>query len=105
MGNRAVVDDSRHLNGIHYETVEQDGGILITKRQDVSAILAQAKRERDAFPEHSGHHGRDMVKVASIPNIEVEKLMKNGIWFDKKRLKAWLNDPDNRAFRTSRSIV
>lgn len=105
MARQSVIDDSRNVNGILYETVDQDGGILITKKQDVSAILAQAKRERDAFPEHNGHYGRDMVKAATIPNIEIEKLMRNGIWFDKKRLKAWLNDPDNRAFRTSRGVI
>ena len=45
-------------------------------------------------------------RVAQIPNIIVEKLMRDGILsmsgevVDPARFKAWLNDPDNRAFRT-----
>ena len=99
------VEDARAVNGMHYQTHEQDGGLLITKKQDVTAILAQAKRERDAFPEHHGYYGREMVKAATIPNVMIEELMKSGVWFDKKAMKAWMNDPDNRAFRTSKGRV
>lgn len=98
-------EDVKAINGLEYISSEQNGGLLITKRQDVSAILKQAKAERDAFPEHHGHYGRDMAKAAIIPNIVIEELMKKGIWQDKTRFKAWLNDPDNKAFRTSKGRV
>ena len=39
-------------------------------------------------------------RVASVPAVVVEYLMREGIYYDQKRLKAWLNDPDNLAFRT-----
>ena len=39
-------------------------------------------------------------KVATIPNIIIDQLMKDGVWFDKKKMKQWLNDPDNKYFRT-----
>jgi hypothetical protein len=39
-------------------------------------------------------------RVASIPNLVWEELVRNGTAQDNKKLKAWLNDPDNRAFRT-----
>ena len=39
-------------------------------------------------------------RVASIPAVIWEDLIRRGIAGDKKKLKAWLNDPDNRAFRT-----
>jgi hypothetical protein len=39
-------------------------------------------------------------RVASIPNVIWEDLVRRGIANDTKKLKAWLNDPDNRAFRT-----
>ncbi len=38
--------------------------------------------------------------VASIPTVIWEDLIRKGIAHDTKRLKKWLNDPDNRAFRT-----
>lgn len=44
-------------------------------------------------------------KVASIPFTAIDKLNKQGIMkgfnvIDQKRLFAWLNDPENRFFRT-----
>ena len=44
-------------------------------------------------------------KVASIPNIAIDKLNQEGIMrgfaiLDQKRFFAWLNDSDNIAFRT-----
>jgi hypothetical protein len=39
-------------------------------------------------------------RVASVPTVVWEKLVREGIANDTKRLKKWLNDPDNRAFRT-----
>ncbi len=48
----------------------------------------------------------DLHHVAAIPLILLPELEKKGIMsaggriLDKAKLKAWLNDPDNRAFRT-----
>lgn len=39
-------------------------------------------------------------RVASIPVTVWEGLMRDGTADDPKKLKVWLNDPDNRAFRT-----
>jgi hypothetical protein len=41
-----------------------------------------------------------MHKVGSIPMSIYHELQKQGILQDEKRLKKWLNDPDNRVFRT-----
>jgi hypothetical protein len=93
-----------HINGVNYETSFEDGGtrIVVKKTQNVQPIIDANTRQRNDF---NGTHGREFVKAASIPNIQVEKLMKKGIWQDPARLKAWLNDPDNRAFRTSTGKV
>ncbi len=42
----------------------------------------------------------DMHKVASIPMTVYHDLKARGIIDDPARLKAWLNDPHNRYFRT-----
>jgi len=42
----------------------------------------------------------DMHKVASIPMTLYMDLKKQGIIDDEKAFKKWLNDPDNRYFRT-----
>lgn len=39
-------------------------------------------------------------RVAQIPTVIWEDLVRKGIANDSKKLKAWLNNPDNRAFRT-----
>lgn len=39
---------------------------------------------------------------ARIPMQTYMNLMKDGTLSDDKRLKKWLNDPDNRAFQTSK---
>jgi hypothetical protein len=33
--------------------------------------------------------------------VVVNRLMNEGIWGDDQRMRRWLNDRDNRAFRTS----
>ena len=42
----------------------------------------------------------DMQRVASLPMVLWLKLKRDGVLDDPKRLAAWLNDPDNAAFRT-----
>ena len=44
-------------------------------------------------------------KIASVPLTVIDELNKQGIMrgfhvLDQARFKAWLNHPDNRAFRT-----
>ena len=39
-------------------------------------------------------------KVASIPMPLYSRLKRDGIIDDEKKFKAWLNDADNRFFRT-----
>jgi hypothetical protein len=46
-----------------------------------------------------------MHHVASVPLVILEQLMKKGITRDKKAMKKWLNDPDNRVFRTREGVV
>ena len=65
--------------------------------QDVSDRLMVNKAIYDE--PWSGWKG-DMHRVASIPTVVAEDLKRRGIWDNKKALKRWLNDPDNRAFRT-----
>jgi hypothetical protein len=47
----------------------------------------------------------DVNKVASIPLSVYYRLKREGIADDPKALKKWLNDPDNRVFRTREGTV
>ena len=78
--------------------------ITIEQSQDVSALIDQNKKEYNA----ADTKWSDQLfgnKVASIPFTAIDKLNKQGIMkgfdvIDQKRLFAWLNDPENRFFRT-----
>ena len=94
-------------NGITNTSFVDNGDqLVIVKSQNISAILENNKREYAAQDERK-NWGDDAFsnKVASIPLAVFADLEKLGITrgfavIDKKRFHAWLNDPDNRAFRT-----
>ena len=94
-------------NGITNTSFIDNGDeLIIAKSQDITAILEMNKREYAAQDERK-NWGDDAFsnKVASIPLAVFAELEKQGITrgfavIDKKRFNAWLNDPDNRAFRT-----
>lgn len=83
-----------------------EGGVVYETRQDVSGIIEQNKREFSLYDERS-KWSDDLYgnKVASIPLTVIDDLNKQGIMrgfhvLDEKRFRTWLNNPDNRFFRT-----
>lgn len=61
---------------------------------------------RELYKESPDNMQGEMLPVASIPTVLWPELEKKGIMtrggriMDDQKMKAWLNDPDNRAFRT-----
>jgi len=88
-----------------------DGGIIIETRQDISAILEQNKKEYNSFDEKARWSDELFGnKIASIPMTVIDDLNAKGIMrgfavLDEKRFKAWLNERDNRVFRTRTGVV
>jgi len=72
---------------------------VVEHTQDVSAILKENKEQYKAYDERS-RWNHEMNRVASIPLVVWEDLKRRGIADDKNALMRWLDDPDNRAFRT-----
>jgi hypothetical protein len=74
-----------------------------TSEQDVEPILKQAKLEKNEFDvtRNSSMKYGELTKVAMIPNIIIDKLIRDGIWGDQKRMKQWLNSSDNKGWRTN----
>lgn len=83
-----------------------EGGIIIEDVQDCTAILEKNKREYNSFDENARWSDEPFRnKIASIPLTVIDSLNKKGILkgfrvLDQKAFKAWLNDSDNRFFRT-----
>ena len=84
---------------------EDDGGFTLETYQDVSSILENNKIDYNNYGDKKtpGKMGEG-VRVASIPINVWEQWMKdtNGmIHKDSNLLKKYLNDPDNKYFRTT----
>jgi len=88
-----------------------DGGLIIQTTQDVSGIIEANKREFNSYDERA-KWSDDVYgnKVASIPFTVIDDLNKAGIMrgfavVDQKRFRAWMNESDNRVFRTRPGVV
>ena len=96
MTKRVISEDA--LTGITTSMVyDADADeAVITKEQDVTAIIEANKAEFNESPQRWG----EWTRVGSIPLSVYYDLERKGILSDQKALAKWLNDPDNRAFRT-----
>jgi hypothetical protein len=65
--------------------------------QVVEDVLDENRRERNN--EHGKPFG-EWKRIAQIPALIVNQLMREGIWDNKERLKKWLNDQNNIKMRT-----
>ena len=78
------------------------GQIIVENRVDVESVIAANK---DVTNLKSGNWKGDMHQVASIPIIVYDDLKRRGIVDDQPRFRQWLNDADNRFFRTKEGVV
>ena len=81
-----------------------DGGVVIAKEHNISALI-DANKEEYNTADSKWHDNALNNRVARIPMAVFEELNKQGITrgftvIDMKRFKEWLNNPDNKVFRT-----
>lgn len=88
-------DPNTGISHVFYYDTETDEA-TITAEQDVDDVVEFNKAQ---FNEQHGRWG-EFTKVASLPLVVYHDLQKKGILDDRKAFKRWLNDPDNRFFRT-----
>lgn len=85
----------------HYDEATEEATIETV--QDVEGIVEATKDEFKEFDERANWKG-EWHRVASIPISLYHDLIAKGVIElndpNKTKLKAWLNDPDNRFFRT-----
>lgn len=97
--------DHDPLTGItqffHYD--ELAGEMAIERVQPTDALIGLNRAEFNNAERTFG--GESFVKVASIPLTLYMELRRKGVFRDPAALKRWLNDPDNRAFRTRPGVV
>ena len=91
---------SGHTEYFHYDP--DTGGFMIETRQDVQMLIETNKALSNDAPTRFG----ELTRVASIPSVVVMQLAQQGILstggaiLDHERFRTWLNERDNRAFRT-----
>ena len=81
----------------HYDA-EKDEATIETII-DATQIVSDNKDRFNSFDEKANWKG-DMHHVASIPMALFYQMKAEGKLEDQAYMKRWLNDPDNRAFRT-----
>jgi hypothetical protein len=98
---RDVVHEAALPGGRATRALREDGLVLVQAWQDCRPVLREAELARQVH-RASLHltNPAGIVRVATVPLVIVEELKRAGIWRDRRRLLAWLSDPDNRAWRT-----
>ena len=102
--SKTIFDRDEHTVTTFEESADR---FTLTKTQDAQPILDQNARERNDGVNNSTATALGR-KVASIPLVVWQNWMKatNGeIQRDPKLLARYLNDPDNKYFRTHNSTV
>ena len=80
----------------HYN--DETDEATIQTQQDVTAIVEENKNEFNQVDERA--KWGEFSRVASIPLSLYYELKKDGKLEDQAYMKRWLNDPENRHFRT-----
>ncbi len=81
------------------EFVTQDDKFIYHTHQDVQPVIEHAKVLGEQTP------GKELRHVAEIPMVIYQKAVREGWAEDKKKFKEWLNDPDNKMFRSWKGRV
>ena len=89
------------LNTFHLD--EHTGEARVDTTQDATRLL-NVNKELQA-EQRFRKNGEEFRRVAQIPLTLWFDLRKRGILQDQKKLKAWLNDSENRFFRTNSERV
>ena len=79
----------------HYD--DDSDTFTIETQQDVSGLV---DANRQLYNDSSSNWNGDVHRVASIPMNVYMDLQRRGILDDQAAFKRWLNNPDNRYFRT-----
>jgi len=93
------VSENQLIGQKQYWHEDDDGNVTIQTSQDVSDVIEENKRQFNQVDERANWSG-EWHKVGSIPMSIFFDLKRRGILDDQVAMKKWMNDPDNRLFRT-----
>jgi hypothetical protein len=91
-------DPAMNLVERYYE--DNDGQWTVERVQDVEDIIELNKAEYNSVDERATHKSESFNRYARLPLVVLMDLERKGILRDSKAFMKWLDDPDNRFFRT-----
>jgi hypothetical protein len=101
---KRLLDVNPYLGITEYFYYDDDTGeCRIEQVQDTTQIIEQNLAQRNLTDKHT--RWGEWSKVATIPISIWADLNQKGIVKDKASFKKWLNDPDNRFFKTREGKV
>tara|TARA_B100000902_G_scaffold253356_1_gene239863 strand:- start:2245 stop:2571 length:327 start_codon:yes stop_codon:yes gene_type:complete len=92
------------LTGVKHDFIFEAGDkpsqdrFVIETTQDVTELIKRNKRSLNDIDRHQPYG--EWSKIASLPLSVYWDLKKQGIVDDRNAFKKWLNDPDNKYYRT-----
>ena len=86
------------VTGCRTALVWEDEDLVVQNTQDSTAVEEYNAAHR-ALIDQRARCAKDGELAGSIPMVLVYKLMKEGIWQDDKALLAWLELPENAAWK------
>ncbi len=98
---KRLFDRDPELGITKYWHVKDNGEYVVETVQDVTGIAEYNKRSYN----NTDKKWKDVNKVASIPLSVYYELKRQGIADDPKALRKWLNDSNNRVFRTRQGVL
>lgn len=101
---RRLVSENREIGQRQYWVDHDNGDVTIQTVQTIDDVAEANKSAFNQVDERAGWKG-DMHRVASIPMSVFYDLQRKGILNDPVAMKKWLNDSDNRVFRTRPGTV
>jgi hypothetical protein len=101
---KRLISENAEAGIKQYWHEHDDGSVTLQTTQIVDDVLEANKGSFNQVDERAGWKG-DMHRVASIPMSLYYDLKAKGILDDQVALKKWLNDPNNRYFRTRPGVV
>jgi len=96
MAIKTILD---HTTGFKNEFVTEDNKNIYHTSQNVQPTIELAKNLGEMTP------GKEFRHVAEIPMVIYQKMVRDGSIRDRKALKKWLNNPDNKLFRVWKGKV
>ena len=92
MARKTLID---HKTGYTHEFATEDDKLVYHTKQDVQPVIEHCKNIAEYVKP-----GKDFRHVAEVPLVVYQKACREGWANDMKAWKKWLNNSDNKVFRT-----